>query len=49
MFCGKITLNKDRLLLRAYELKDKVCPLTIRNSNKNNILRQMSSCLTEKF
>ena len=49
MFCGKITLNKHRLFLWVYELKDKFCPLTIRNSNKNNILRQMSSCLTEKF
>ena len=49
MFCGKITLNKHRLFLGVYELKDKFCPLTIRNSNMNNILRQMSSCLTEKF
>ena len=42
-------LNKHGLFLRVYELKDKFWSLTIRNSNKNNILRQVSSCLTEKL
>ena len=42
-------LNKHGLFLRVYELKDKFWSLTIRNSNKNNILRQVSSCLTKKL
>ena len=42
-------LNKHRLFITVYELKDKFWALTIINSNKNNILRQVSSCLTKKF
>ena len=42
-------LNKHRLFLRVYKLKDQFQALTIINSNKDNILTQVSSCLTEKF
>ena len=44
-----IILNKRSLFVRVYKLKAKFCCLTIRNSNKNKILREVSSCLTEKF
>ena len=41
--------DKHGLFLRVYESKDKFRPLTVRNSNKNKIFTQVSSCLTKKF
>ena len=48
-FAVNSILNKHNLLLRVYELKDKFHGLNLRNSDKNNILKEVSSCLTEKF
>ena len=42
-------LNNHNLFLRIYELKDKFRYLTIKNTNKKNIVRQILSCIVEKF
>ena len=42
-------LNNYNLFLRSYELKDKFQYLTVKNANKNNIVREILSCIVEKF
>ena len=42
-------LNNYNLFLRSYELKDKFQYLTVKNANKNNIVREVLSCIVEKF
>ena len=42
-------LNNYNLFLRSYELKDKFQYLTVKNANKNNIVRETLSCIVEKF
>ena len=42
-------LNNYNLFLRSYELKDKFQYLKVKNANKNNIVRKISSCIIEKF
>ena len=48
-FIANHILNKHSQFLRLYELKDKFRYLMIKNTNKNNILREFSSCIIEKF
>ena len=41
--------DKHGLFLRVYESKDKFRPLTVRNSNKNKALRQVSIVLPKNL
>ena len=49
--CLKINqiLNKNNLFLRAFELKEKFHCLIKQDSEKKNIIRDLSGCITEKF
>ena len=42
-------LNKDNLFLRIFELKEKFCYVTKTSSRKKNIVREICSCVIEKF
>ena len=42
-------LNKHNLFLRIFELKEKFCYITKTSSQKKNIVREISSCVIEKF
>ena len=42
-------LNKNNLFLRVYELKDKFRYITNTEKDKKNIIREISSCVKEKF
>lgn len=42
-------LNENNLFLRVYEFKDKFFYLIKQNSQKNTVLRDLSSCIIEKF
>ena len=37
------------IFLRVFELKDKFRHLTLKNPNKQSIVRQLSSCINEKY
>ena len=43
------SLNKYGLFLRVYELKDKFRYLIKQDSEKKTVLRELSSCINEKF
>ena len=49
--CLKINqiLNKNNLFLYIFELKEKSCCLIKQDSEKKNIIRDLSSCIIEKF
>ena len=49
--CLKIyqILNKNNLFLRIFELKEKFHCLIKQDSEKKNIIRDLSSCIIEKF
>ena len=42
-------LSKEGYFLRVYELKKKFRELTLKSSKQQNIIRQLSSCVHEKF
>ena len=42
-------LNKNNLFLRIFELKNKFRYITQTNTNKKNIIREISTCIIEKF
>ena len=42
-------LSKYNYFLRLFELKSKFQHLTMKDEKKQNIVRQISSCLTEKY
>lgn len=46
-FMVNCILNNHSLFLRMYKLKDKFRYLTIKNTNKNNIVTEISSCIIE--
>ena len=42
-------LVEKHLLLRVYEIKDKFCYLIKEDSEKKKVIRDLSSCITERF
>lgn len=42
-------LLNHNLFLRVFELRSKFRYLTVKNPKKQNIIRQLSSCITEKY
>ena len=48
--CLKINqiLNKNNVFLRVFELKEKFC-LIKQDSEKKNLIKDLSSCIIEKF
>ena len=42
-------LMRSHLFLRVYEIKDKFCYLIKEDSEKKNVMRDLSSCITERF
>ena len=42
-------LAKHGYFLRVFELKNKFRHLALKNSKKQNIVRQLSSCINEKY
>ena len=42
-------LNKNNLFLRIFELKNKFRYITQTNTDKKNIIREISTCIIEKF
>ena len=42
-------LSKYRYFLRIFELQNKYRRLTVKNKNEQKIVRQLSSCLIEKY
>ena len=42
-------LAKHEYFLRLFELKNKFCHLGLTNQKKQNIVRQLSSCINEKY
>ena len=42
-------LAKHEYFLRVFELRGKFCHLTLKNPKKQNIIRQLSSCIDEKY
>ena len=42
-------LAKHEYFLRVFELGGKFCHLTLKNPKKQNIIRQLSSCIDEKY
>ena len=44
-----LLLAKYGYFLRVFELKDKFRHLTLKNPNKQSIVRQLSSCINEKY
>ena len=42
-------LSKYRYFLRIFELQNKYSRLTVKNKNEQKIVRQLSSCLIEKY
>lgn len=49
--CFSVTalLNKNGLFLRVYELKEKFCYVIKQAPEKNKVLRELCSCVIEKF
>ena len=49
--CYKINtiLSKHNYFSRVFELKNKFRPFTMKDKSKQKILRQLSSCLIEKY
>ena len=49
--CLKINqiLNKNNLFLRVFELKEKFRCLTKQDSEKKNLIRDLSACIIEMF
>ena len=44
-----LILSKHNYFLRIFELKDKYRQLSMKEPKKQNIVRQLSSCLIEKY
>ena len=44
-----LILSKHDYFLRIFELKDKYRQLLIKEPGKQNVVRQLSSCLIEKY
>ena len=42
-------LAKHTYFLRVFELRDKFHHLTLKNPKKQNIIRQLSSCINKKY
>ena len=42
-------LSKHSYFLRAFKLKNKYCRFSVKDKNKQKIVRQLSSCLIEKY
>ena len=42
-------LAKHRCFLRAFQLKNKFCHLTLKNPKKQSIVRQLSSCINKRY
>ena len=42
-------MSKHNYFLRIFELKDKYRQLSMKEPKKQNIVRQLSSCLIEKY
>ena len=49
--CYEITLIISHFdyFLRVFELKNKFCQLRVKNRDEQKIVRQLSSCLIQKF
>ena len=45
----KLILSKFAYFLKVFELKNKFCHLTMKDKTKQKIVRQLSSCLIEKY
>ena len=42
-------LSKYDYFLQIFELKNKYCRLAVKNKDEQNLIRQLSSCLIEKY
>ena len=42
-------LGKHEYFLRVFELKNKFCHLALKNPKRHNLVRQLSSCINEKY
>ena len=42
-------LNKNNLFLRVFELKDKFRAIIKQDPDKKNVIRELLSCITEKY
>ena len=49
--CHKVNmlLAKHGYFLRVFELKNQFCHLVLKNPKKENIVRQLSSCINKKY